>query len=137
MDMIDKVNQCCISLFSCFNETFVGYTWFSFDLVFPTLWQDWIEALFATGCVFLNKVGCVFFVVHHDKGMCPSFLGVCNGCVVQSAIRFYAHGPPPITFGLSTIGFGNVNWIIRLCQALIITVVLSLVGGKAKLVDKE
>jgi hypothetical protein len=37
---------------------------------------------------------------------------------------------------LSTIGLGNVGWIISFCQAPTITMVLSLVGGKEKLIGK-
>jgi hypothetical protein len=57
---------------------------------------------------------------------------MCNGCVVCSVIRFDAHGPP-FTFGLFVIGLGNVGWTIGLCQAPIITMVLNMVGGEAKL----
>ncbi len=64
--------------------------------------------------------------------MCPSFFEVCNGCVVNYAIGFDACGPL-ITFGLSTIGLGNVGWIIGFCQAPIITVVLNLIEDEAKL----
>jgi hypothetical protein len=71
---------------------------FCLTLVFPPLWWDWAKALFVVGCVFLSIVGwllsfatsclllsivgCVLFVVHYGKGICPTLLGVCNGCVV-------------------------------------------------------
>jgi uncharacterized protein YjeT (DUF2065 family) len=111
---------------------------FCLTFVFPTLWRNWIEALFAAGCVFLSIVSyvfvsitsCVLFVIRHHKGICPAILGMCNGRVVRSAIGFDVGGPP------STIGFGNVGWTIRLCQAPTIIVVLSLVGGEAKLISE-
>jgi len=64
--------------------------------------------LFIISYVFLSIIGCVLFVVHHGKGICLAFLGVCNGCVIRSIIGFDVGGPP-FTFGLSTIGLGNVG----------------------------
>ncbi len=63
---------------------------------------------FTASCVFLFIDNCIFFVVHRGKGICPSFLKVCNGCVVHFVIGFDAHGPF-FTFGLSIIGLGNVG----------------------------
>ncbi len=58
--------------------------------------------------VLLSIVGCVLFVVHHGKGICLALLGVCNGCVIRYTIGFDVGGPP-FTFGLFTIGLGNVG----------------------------
>lgn len=83
--------------------------------------------------MLLSAVGCVFFVVRCDKGICLALFGVCNGCVVHFAIGFDVCGSPS-TFGLFVVGLGNVGWIIGLCQALAIIVVLSLIGGEEKLI---
>ncbi len=53
----------------------------------------------------LYVVSCVFFVVHRGKGICPTLLGVCNGCVVCYAIGFDVGGPF-FTFGLFVVGLG-------------------------------
>jgi hypothetical protein len=58
--------------------------------------------------VFLSIFDCVFFVVHHGKGICPAFFRMCNGCVVHSTIGFHVGGPLS-TFGLFVVGFGNVG----------------------------
>jgi hypothetical protein len=64
--------------------------------------------LSTTNYVFLSITSCVFFVVHHGKGICLAPLGVCNGCVVRSAIGFNVGGPP-FTFKLFAVGLGNVG----------------------------
>ncbi len=70
----------------------------------------------------------------HGEEICPTFLGICNGCIVHYTIGFYVSGLS-FKFGLSTIGLGNVGWTIGLCQALMIIVVLNLIRGKAKLIN--
>jgi hypothetical protein len=54
--------------------------------------------------MLLYVVSCVFFVVHRGKGICPTLLGVCNGCVVCYAIGFDVGGP------FFTFGFCSWTW---------------------------
>jgi hypothetical protein len=44
----------------------------------------------------------------HGEEICPTFLGICNGCIVRYTIGFYVSGLS-FKFGLSTIGLGNVG----------------------------
>ncbi len=83
--------------------------------------------------MLLFVASCVFFVVRCDKGICLVLFGMCNGCVVHIVIGFDVGGFP-FTFGLFVVRLGNVGWIIGLCWALVITVVLSPIGGEAKLI---
>jgi hypothetical protein len=58
--------------------------------------------------VFLSIVNYVFFIMCRGKGICPTLLGICNGCVVRYIIGFDVGGPP-FKFGLFTIGLGNLS----------------------------
>jgi len=42
------------------------------------------------------------------KGICPTLLGICNGCVVHYIIGFDVSGPSS-KLGLFVIGLGNVG----------------------------
>jgi hypothetical protein len=46
--------------------------------------------------------------VCHGKGICPTLLGICNGCVVRYTIGFDVGGHSS-KLGLFAIGFGNVG----------------------------
>jgi hypothetical protein len=78
-------------------------------------------------------VNYVFFIMCHGKGICPTLLGICNGCVVRYIIGFDVGGPS-FKFGLFTIGLGNLGCTIGLCQALMIIMVLNPIKGKEKLI---
>ncbi len=76
--------------------------------------------------MFLSIVGCVLFVVCWDKGILPTFLGVCIGCATCS------NGGFDQSCHLPKFGLENVGWNIELYWVAIITLVLSPIGGEAK-----
>jgi len=53
------------------------------------------------GQVLLFVANYVFFVMCRGKGICPTLLGIFNGCVVRYTIGF--------EFRLFAIGLGNVG----------------------------